>query len=61
MRNTLNWKHNRRDRKQYMKNGMAKSYFWDFDGEWERCVEWVPVNTNKRNTEFMDLSDIEEV
>lgn len=52
MRNTRNWKHNTKNRKQY--TAPTKAYFDPF---------LFPVSyygMNKRNTEFMDLSDIDE-
>lgn len=56
MRNTRSWKHVRRDRKQYMFNGMAKSRGWEYDmvdGVVYQYTEMEPVNRNKRNTPFM--------
>lgn len=58
MRNTRSWKHTRKDRKQYMRNGMCKEYITDSNGgTWEI---WVPVNTEKRNTEFMSINEEDE-
>ena len=55
MRKTRSWKHNRKDRKQYMVDGKCKVFY---EG-WGVILE--PVNTEKRNTPFMDLSDIEDI
>ena len=51
MRNTKNWKHTTKNRKQYV--APTKSFF----------DPRFPVSyygLDKRNTEFMDLSDIED-
>lgn len=54
MRKTNNWKHNGKDKKQYLHNGKI----WLSDGGMA-----YPAETEgywKRQTPFMDLSDIEE-
>ena len=53
---TRNWKHNSKDRKQYIHDGQVRITTFD---------SWmlVPIESTegwlKRKTEFMDLSDIE--
>ena len=57
MRKTNNWKHNGKDRKQYIHNGCVRIY----DDMWGMFYE-TPIEATagyfKRNTPFMDLSDI---
>lgn len=55
MRNR-NWKDNGKDRKQYLRNGKCKIY----TGRYEFSYQPTVVNTQKRNSWFMDLSDIAE-
>jgi hypothetical protein len=47
MRNTRSWKHNRKDRKQYIVDGCIKDVFWGY----------IPISETpgmmKRQTEFM--------
>lgn len=52
---TKSWKHIRKDKRQFIRNGKAKSHFWDYDPSfgWERCEFWEPINYDKRNTLFM--------
>lgn len=59
MRNTRSWKHTRKDRKQYMRNGMCKVYL-GINAKGEVWEAWVPVNTEKRNTEFMSIDEEDE-
>ena len=58
MRNTKSWKHNSKDRKQYIRNGNVRV----FDDLWGVFYD-TPITATpgfyKRNTPFMDLSDLD--
>lgn len=54
MRKTLNWKHNSKEKKQYLHNGKI----WLADGGMAYLTE--TAGYWKRQSPFMDLSDIND-
>lgn len=54
MRKTLNWKHNSKEKKQYLHNGKI----WLADGGMAYLTE--TAGYWKRQSPFMDLSDIDD-
>lgn len=57
-RTTNSWKHLRRDRHQYEFNGdaISKANYIGEDGYTRFSAWWEPVNRNKRNTPFMQVT-----
>ncbi len=54
MRNTRNWKHTTKRNRQYKENEFLG---WYFNPYYDSLTE---IGMDKRNTPFMDMSDIEE-
>ena len=61
MRNTRNWKHTTKARKQYYVNCEDKYEVWDKMGGQTYRGRTADKLRSKRNTEFMSMEDPEDV